>query len=182
MNNQKSCNCSCDSFNRCLGSWYSCASWTNTKTILSELENLDITDLTEKLDAIIESQITILTTLKQLNENSTECCELTQKKLNTIISKLNETETISGWKAGVEYSTGNEVVYKGVEYKCILAHLSQNDWTPDLTPNLWGSEVIESNEITILDNHELVEIPTYKIKKNILGKEKLKKVKENKNV
>ncbi|KAG8908126.1 hypothetical protein FRB99_000154 [Tulasnella sp. 403] len=44
------------------------------------------------------------------------------------------------WGAGNAYKVGDVVRYKGWYYKCIQAHTSQNDWTPDVTPALWGRQ------------------------------------------
>jgi len=35
---------------------------------------------------------------------------------------------------------GDQVEYNGVRYKIIQPHRSQSDWTPDVTPALWGRE------------------------------------------
>ena len=41
------------------------------------------------------------------------------------------------WRSGVAYVTGHRVLHGGVLYKCVQAHTSQADWTPDATPALW---------------------------------------------
>ena len=41
------------------------------------------------------------------------------------------------WKAPFSYALGDRVQYNEVLYKCVQAHLSQSDWTPDVTPALW---------------------------------------------
>lgn len=41
------------------------------------------------------------------------------------------------WKVGVSYSVGDKVQYENKVYKCVQAHTSQSDWTPDITPALW---------------------------------------------
>lgn len=41
------------------------------------------------------------------------------------------------WKVGVSYSIGDKVQYAEKVYKCVQAHTSQADWTPDVTPALW---------------------------------------------
>lgn len=41
------------------------------------------------------------------------------------------------WAAGIAYAVGYRVRYDGVLYKCVQAHTSQSDWTPDATPALW---------------------------------------------
>jgi hypothetical protein len=42
------------------------------------------------------------------------------------------------WQPGVQYNNGDEVVYEGVRYRIIQPHRSQGDWTPPITPALWG--------------------------------------------
>jgi hypothetical protein len=41
------------------------------------------------------------------------------------------------WETGRQYHVGNRVMYLGTEYECRQQHVSQSDWTPDLTPALW---------------------------------------------
>lgn len=43
----------------------------------------------------------------------------------------------------VSYSVGDRVQYNGTLYKCIQAHTSQTDWTPDATPALWVVVTVE---------------------------------------
>ncbi|KAH7888634.1 carbohydrate-binding module family 12 protein [Phlebopus sp. FC_14] len=42
------------------------------------------------------------------------------------------------WQPGEFYNYGDVVEYEGVEYKIIQPHRSQGDWTPPVTPALWG--------------------------------------------
>lgn len=46
------------------------------------------------------------------------------------------------WEPGVAYQPGNLRVYSSGGdqklYKCVQAHTSQEDWTPDVTPALWS--------------------------------------------
>ena len=41
------------------------------------------------------------------------------------------------WETSTAYSLGDRVKYDSLLYKCVQAHTSQDDWTPDLTPALW---------------------------------------------
>lgn len=41
------------------------------------------------------------------------------------------------WQAGVAYKVSNRRRYDGKLYRCVQAHTSQADWTPDVTPALW---------------------------------------------
>lgn len=50
---------------------------------------------------------------------------------------LNGVELFPAWKTDVQYVLNNRVRYDGRLYKCVQAHTSQQDWTPDVTPALW---------------------------------------------
>lgn len=41
------------------------------------------------------------------------------------------------WAYPVAYKIGDEVVYLGLNYRCIQAHTSQAGWTPAAVPSLW---------------------------------------------
>ncbi|ELU45096.1 pectate lyase domain-containing protein [Rhizoctonia solani AG-1 IA] len=47
---------------------------------------------------------------------------------------------VNPWQPGVDYNHGDCVEYKGATYRIIQPHFSQGDWTPDVTPALWGRE------------------------------------------
>ena len=42
------------------------------------------------------------------------------------------------WAIGRAYAVDDRVQHNGTLYKCIQAHTSQTDWTPDKTPALWA--------------------------------------------
>ncbi|KAI5889742.1 carbohydrate-binding module family 12 protein [Schizophyllum commune H4-8] len=42
------------------------------------------------------------------------------------------------WEPGTQYNYGDVVEYQGQHYKIIQPHRSQGDWTPNVTPALWG--------------------------------------------
>ena len=41
------------------------------------------------------------------------------------------------WEANKAYAVGNRAKYNGLLYRCVQAHTSQADWTPDVVPALW---------------------------------------------
>ena len=41
------------------------------------------------------------------------------------------------WRSETEYHAGDRVLHGGVLYKVLQAHISQADWTPDITPALF---------------------------------------------
>lgn len=57
-------------------------------------------------------------------------------------------ELFEPWAVGVAYLVTERVRYDGKLYRCEQAHTSQEDWTPDTTPNLW-TEVAEPGEIPV---------------------------------
>ena len=50
---------------------------------------------------------------------------------------LTGVELFPMWAIGMAYATGDRVQHGGTLYKCVQAHTSQADWTPDATPALW---------------------------------------------
>ena len=41
------------------------------------------------------------------------------------------------WTVGIAVSKDSRYQYNGKLYKCVQAHTTQADWTPDITPALW---------------------------------------------
>ena len=41
------------------------------------------------------------------------------------------------WEEGKAYAVGDRIKYNGLLYRCVQAHTSQADWTPDAVPALW---------------------------------------------
>lgn len=57
---------------------------------------------------------------------------------------LTGVELFPAWKAGTAYAVGDRTQYQSTLYKCIQAHTSQDDWTPDVTPALWKVVSVEA--------------------------------------
>lgn len=47
-------------------------------------------------------------------------------------------DVFSPWASAVSYTTGNLRTYNGKLYRCVQAHTSQDDWTPDAAASLWA--------------------------------------------
>ena len=56
---------------------------------------------------------------------------------------LTAVELFPMWKTATAYDVGVRVQYEGKLYKCVQAHTSQTDWTPDATPALWVEVSVE---------------------------------------
>lgn len=50
---------------------------------------------------------------------------------------LESPELFPAWAPDTDYIQGQRVRHDGLLYRCVQAHISQSDWTPDLTPALW---------------------------------------------
>lgn len=52
-----------------------------------------------------------------------------------------EAETVTAlfpaWEEGKAYAVADRVQYNELLYRCVQAHTSQSDWTPDVVPALW---------------------------------------------
>lgn len=80
------------------------------------------------------------------------------KQLRTMIEKasvslgdedaLEAVELFPAWAVGTDYSVNDRVKFGGKLYRCVQAHTSQADWTPDITPALW-TEVAKPGEIPV---------------------------------
>lgn len=50
---------------------------------------------------------------------------------------LEAVELYPAWKTGTAYAVDERIRYGDTLYRCVQAHTSQDDWTPDVTPALW---------------------------------------------
>ena len=69
--------------------------------------------------------------------------------MNSVISTLTDAEALDvidlflPWESGKSYKVDDRISYNGLLYKCVQAHTSQDDWTPDQTPALWVRVSVE---------------------------------------
>ena len=47
-------------------------------------------------------------------------------------------ELFPAWKPDTDYVIGDRRQFGGILWKCIQAHRSQDDWTPDVAVSLWA--------------------------------------------
>ena len=50
---------------------------------------------------------------------------------------LSAIELYPQWQTGTAYTADERIRYNSTLYRCVQAHTSQDDWTPDITPALW---------------------------------------------
>lgn len=63
---------------------------------------------------------------------------------------LTGVELFPMWAIGRAYAVDDRVQYNGTLYKCVQAHTSQADWTPDKTPALWA--VVSKGQTGTIDD------------------------------
>lgn len=56
---------------------------------------------------------------------------------------LTGVELFPVWAIGKAYAVDDRVQHGGTLYKCVQAHTSQENWTPDATPALWVVVTVE---------------------------------------
>ena len=56
---------------------------------------------------------------------------------------LDSIELIAPWRIKEYVNAGDRRRFDGVLYRCVQAHTTQADWTPDITPALWVVVSIE---------------------------------------
>lgn len=54
------------------------------------------------------------------------------------VTAAEHTSVFAEWEPNVAYAVGNLRTYEEKLYKCVQAHTSQSDWTPDKVPALWA--------------------------------------------
>lgn len=60
---------------------------------------------------------------------------------------LNSIALYPKWKADVNYTVGQRVLYNSVLYKVLQAHTSQTDWTPDVSHSLFAQILIPDENV-----------------------------------
>ena len=69
--------------------------------------------------------------------------KLLRKLIEQLAVTLDDETALTGvelfpvWAIGTAYAVDDRVQHGGTLYKCVQAHTSQADWTPDVTPALW---------------------------------------------
>lgn len=51
------------------------------------------------------------------------------------------------WRVGIDYTVGNRVLFNEVLYKVLIAHTSQEAWTPADAPSLFAKVLIPDDNV-----------------------------------
>lgn len=76
-------------------------------------------------------------TLKELARKVRPYIEKAVRSL-TDADAVEAVDLFPAWQTGTDYTVNDRVRHERVLYKCVQAHRSQDDWTPDKTPALWA--------------------------------------------
>ena len=63
------------------------------------------------------------------------------------VTASEHTDLFLPWATSTSYAIGDLRSYEGILYKCLQAHTSQDDWTPDVSSSLWKSLSINESGI-----------------------------------
>ena len=83
-------------------------------------------------------------------EHAYKLRELMHKAAVSLLDEdaLEAVELFPMWAAETVYAADERIRYAEKLYRCVQAHTSQTDWTPDVTPALW-TEVAKPGEIPV---------------------------------
>lgn len=90
----------------------------------------------ERTRPLTESEVSRLIIAQQINTLTVDD--------NTALRML---EFYPEWTTDTDYAAGFKVQYGGTLYKCLTAHTSQDDWTPDAAPSLWAKVLIPDPDV-----------------------------------
>ena len=63
------------------------------------------------------------------------------------VTASEHTDLFLPWTTSTSYVIGDLRSHEGILYKCLQAHTSQDDWTPDVSSSLWKSLSINESGI-----------------------------------
>lgn len=92
--------------------------------------------LEEASRPLTESEVTRLLIAQQINTLEVDD--------NTALRMV---EFYPEWSAGQSYTAGYKVQYGGRLWRCLQAHTSQPDWTPEAAPSLWAKVLIPDETV-----------------------------------
>lgn len=90
----------------------------------------------ERNRPLTESEVTRLLIAQQINTLTVDD--------NTALRML---EFYPEWTTDTDYAAGFKAQYNGTLYKCLQAHTSQADWTPDAAPSMWAKVLIPDPDV-----------------------------------
>ena len=90
----------------------------------------------ERTRPMTESEVSRLIIAQQINSITVDD--------NTALRMV---EFYPAWETGIDYTAGFKVQRGGTLYRCLTAHASQADWTPEAAPSLWAKVLIPDPDV-----------------------------------
>ena len=104
--------------------------------IAEEKQKIQLAKAEEKSRPLTAEEVTALLIRQQINTLPVDD--------NTALRMV---EFYPQWATDTDYAAGFKVQYNGTLYKCLTAHTSQDDWTPDAAPSLWAKVLIPDETV-----------------------------------
>ena len=118
------------------------------KIYLSKFASIDIYEEIRN-ETIDDALFTYLNTIKTKEESLNKIGKLFANQVVDDAVALTIQEFYDIWEVGATYEVGRYLQYKGVLYKVLQPHTSQETWTPDVTASLYAKVLIDPTGETI---------------------------------
>ena len=102
-----------------------------------------------KNESIDDSLFTYLNVIKSKEESLNKIGKLFANQVVDDAVALTIQEFYDIWNVGVTYEVGRYLQYKGVLYKVLQPHTSQETWTPDVASSVYAKVLIDPTGETI---------------------------------
>ena len=100
-------------------------------------------------ETIDDALFTYLNTIKTKEESLNKIGKLFANQVVDDAVALSIQEFYDIWNVGVTYEVGRYLQYKGVLYKVLQPHTSQETWTPDVASSVYAKVLIDPTGETI---------------------------------
>ena len=110
--------------------------------------NGELIELTSEEIAAIEAEAAKFEAAERCRPMTAEevTAMLIKQQINTLTvddnTALRMVEFYPEWTTDTDYAAGFKVQRGGTLYRCLTAHTSQDDWTPDVSPSLFAKILI----------------------------------------
>lgn len=96
--------------------------------------------------------MSILNTFDDINtkeQSLTKIGKIVANQVTDDIVALSIQEFYDIWEVGISYPVGRYITYNDILYKVLTEHMSQAEWTPDVSPSLFAKVLIDPSGETI---------------------------------
>lgn len=113
-------------------------------------DNVSIDNYQEVRNELIDESLFIsLESIRTKEESLNKIGKLVASQVTDDTIALTISEFYDIWEVGVTYEVGRYLQYKGVLYKVLQSHTSQETWTPDAASSVYAKVLIDPTGETI---------------------------------